>query len=347
MVKRWIYILCLVLFISSTFSMKGEDSTFVFHIDPATEFFYKSYSDNADKIKALTELIQRCFEKIEKEELGLAYCGPEEAASTVKSFFMIYEGLKEEYFIYTGEETATEPTNDIIVEVTLYKTDYEPESVRRVRKKSLKSMEKVNLKEIPKLEYSREGIKPWREQFSMTEKPAFALKTNILALAAMTPNIKVEIPIARHFSIAAEYYYGWWLRLDNTFCWQIQTWGAELKYWINPHDASYNKMGKWYVGAFYNMGLYDFQFDKDHGVQGDFNLMTGVIGGYAHEVAPHVRFEFSFGGGVFSSVYQEYITYENIIIKNGSPVKLLTVLPKAEISLVYVIYKEIKKGGAR
>lgn len=347
MVKRSGYILFLCVFTFMATVVRGEDSTFVFHIDPQEQFFYPSYSENQAAVKALTELIGRSIEKINSEELALAYCGPEEESETVKSFFIIYEGLRDEHFLYTGEETQTPSTGDIVVEITLYKTDYEPDFVRRVRKKSIKSINKVDITDFPKLEYQREEIKPWSEQFSTTEKPSFTIKTNLLADAAMTPNIKFDIPFAKHWSIAAEYYYGWWLRLDNTFCWQIQFGGVELKYWINRHDADYNKMGKWYVGAFYNLGIYDFQFNPNNGLQGDFNLMTGFSGGYTQEVSRHIRFEFSFGAGVFSTTYQKYFTYENIIIKSGSPIKLTTVLPKAEISLTYVIYREIRKGGER
>lgn len=41
-------------------------------------------------------------------------------------------------------------------------------------------------------------------------KLMIAVKTNLLYDLALTPNLELELPIGRHWSINVEYQYGWW-----------------------------------------------------------------------------------------------------------------------------------------
>lgn len=345
MVRKVGYIL--TIFLLSTFMLKGQDSMFVFHVSYETEYFYASYSNNEKEIKDLTFLIEKNIDKLLNGEMALAISGKEIAAASVQSYFVIYEGLKAESFVYTGEETLTESDKDMVVEVTLYRTGFEPESVVRVRRKKISTLNQVSMKEVKQLHVDREEVRAWRDEFVQTHKPVFTVKTNLLIDAALTPNIAFDIPLAKHWSIAAEYYYGWWLKKDNSFCWQINSGGIELKYWFDRSSEKYNVMDKWYAGVFYNLGIYDFQFNPSNGVQGNFNLFTGLSGGYVLSVGKHLSFTFSLSAGFLSTTYQNYYTLDNVIVKRGSAIRMNTIFPKAEVSLAYIVYQQVRKGGAR
>lgn len=60
--------------------------------------------------------------------------------------------------------------------------------------------------------------------------PLFALKTNLLFDLALTPNIELEVPIGKRWSVNGEFMRGWWLNKSNTFCWQVESFGLEGRY---------------------------------------------------------------------------------------------------------------------
>ena len=50
-----------------------------------------------------------------------------------------------------------------------------------------------------------------QEQLAKNKRPLFALKTNLLFDVAMMPNIEIEVPIGKRWSINGEYMFPWWL----------------------------------------------------------------------------------------------------------------------------------------
>lgn len=343
MVKRIGYIFALLLI---SITVWGEDSTYVFRVNSSELFLNPLYKETEKTINSLTKLINSHYDKIMSKEMAFAVTGEDEAAESVISYFVIYEGLKKESFTYyEDDENAAVVDGDYLVSVIFYKTGFEPDVIRRKKRKSL-SMNKVDMVKPPVITIDRGQVQPWSEQFTPTQRPFFLIKTNLLNDAALTPNIEFDIPLAKHWSISAEYNYGWWLRRDNSFCWQIQYGGIDLKYWIKPSSQDYNSMDKWYVTLFYDLGIYDFQFNASNGTRGDFNVMAGASFGYVLPVNDYISFDLSFGAGFMSTVYQKYFTFENVIIKSGSAIKMNFPCPKAKVSLVFVIFKHVKKGGA-
>lgn len=341
MVKRIGYILAFLLI--STIS-RGQDSVFVFKVSSLDPFFDSSYKENRASSELLTKAIASYYDEIMSKERAFMISGEKESALSVQSYFSIYEGLNEEHFTYAEEAEITMDGSDYLVIIELYKTGYEPDVIRRKKRKAL-SKTKVDLTEGPEIKIERDKVESWNEQFVPTRRPLFLVKTNLLNDLAITPNIEFDIPVARHWSIAAEFNYGWWLKRDNSFCWQIEYGGVDVKYWIKPTSAEYNSMDKWWVGVFYNLGIYDFQFKASDGVQGRFNVMAGASFGYVYSVNDYLSFDFSLGVGYMSTIYQKYYTFNNVIVKSGSPVRMGLPCPKAEISLSFIIFKHNKKGG--
>lgn len=174
-------------------------------------------------------------------------------------------------------------------------------------------------------------------------KLLFAIKTNLLYDLAMTPNLEVEVPIGKHWSINAEYQYGWWLRNDNSFCWQLESGGVEGRYWFGDRENKRQLTG-WFAGVFVGGGMFDFQLKKDEGYQGEFYILGGASGGYAMPLNRHFNLEFSVGLGYIMTDYRRYNVIDNELIKQGRTMRYQSILPaKAKVSLVWLLHSN-KKG---
>lgn len=183
-----------------------------------------------------------------------------------------------------------------------------------------------------------------KEEITSVRKPLFALKTNLLYDAAMIPNLEIEIPIGKRWSINAEYQIAWWDKSDNSFCWRINAGGVEARYWFGDRNK-HKQLNGWFAGVFVNGGTYDFQVKKDNGYQGDF-IVPGISGGYATPIARNLNLEFSLGVGYMISNYHHYDVISRELVDYGQTKQYRSIFPaKAKISLVWMINRNVKKGG--
>ncbi len=182
---------------------------------------------------------------------------------------------------------------------------------------------------------------------SYERRPLFALKTNLLFDAALTPNIEIEVPIGSRWSVNGEFMRGWWLR-KQTFCWQLESFGVEGRYWFGDRAVRRQLTG-WFAGVFASGGFYDFQFHRTRGVQGEFYLLAGVSGGYGMAISRSWSIEFSAGIGYIINNYRRYTVIDNdYLVRCGEEHRFQSIFPaKAKISLVWLIHRKVRKGGAR
>lgn len=190
----------------------------------------------------------------------------------------------------------------------------------------------------------------------IAKTPLFAIKTNLLFDIVLAPNIEIEIPFGTKWSIHGEFTRSWWLRKDNTFCWQIQIFGVEGRYWFGSKKR-YRPLTGWFMGVFSNAGFYDLQLKKDTGSQGKF-IISGISGGYCFPINENLSLELSAGIGYVINDYTNYMVrivntitassemrryYE--LIKQGSERRFQSILPaKAKISFVWMFNRTKKKG---
>ncbi|MDR3118221.1 MAG: DUF3575 domain-containing protein [Mediterranea sp.] len=176
--------------------------------------------------------------------------------------------------------------------------------------------------------------------------PLFAVKTNLLFDLAMTPNIEVEIPLNWRLSVCGEFQHGWWLKKDNTFCWQVETLGLEGRYWLGNRRRRRVLTG-WFMGAFAGMGVYDFQLERNRGIQGDFYISAGLSLGYMKQLGNSPwRMEFSAGGGFLTTDYTRYQIYQDKLTRYGPQMRFSGLAPlKAKVSLAYLFQSKKEMKG--
>ena len=78
---------------------------------------------------------------------------------------------------------------------------------------------------------------------SETEGPVksqtvLAVKNNLLYDLALAPNIEVEIPIGKRWSLNTEYKCPWWLNSKHDFCYQLLSGGMEGRCWLGNRQST-------------------------------------------------------------------------------------------------------------
>ena len=174
-------------------------------------------------------------------------------------------------------------------------------------------------------------------------RPLFAVKTNLLFDAALMPNIEVEVPIGKRWSLNGEYMFPWWLINDDRYCLQILMGGLEVRYRPGKRSGRDVLTGH-FLGLYAGGGKYDLQWDKN-GYQGEFFIAAGVSYGYAHSIARNLRLEYNIGIGMLRTDYRHYHSRDNhrtlLWQENGEYTWLGPT--KLKISLVWLITGKNKK----
>lgn len=138
----------------------------------------------------------------------------------------------------------------------------------------------------------------------------FALKSNLLYDLATAVNIGIEIPINK-FSIEGNWMFPWWVDRKWNKCFEMLSGTVGVNYWFGD-----DKLIGHHIGLIFNSGLYDFQFNKNSGHQGEF-LICGIKYGYSMKLNHLFNLEFDFGIGYIKSDYRYYshILGQRVLVK--------------------------------
>lgn len=137
----------------------------------------------------------------------------------------------------------------------------------------------------------------------------FAFKTNLLFDAMLMPNIELEIPLGKRWSLNTEYIFPWWLINGDKYCLQVLSGGAEVRYWTGNRTGRSALTGH-FLGLYAGGGKYDLQW-RENGYQGEFFIAAGIGYGYARRIARNLNLEFNIGIGLLRTNYRHYRTEQN------------------------------------
>lgn len=209
-----------------------------------------------------------------------------------------------------------------------------PETVQEVEEEVLPE----DLPEKPERESEKTqtcGIQLSEPEKTVESRTVLAVKNNLLYDLALAPNIEVEIPMGKKWSLNAEYKCPWWLNNKHEFCYQLLSGGMEGRYWLGNRQKR-NRLTGHFIGLYAEGGIYDFQFHGD-GYQGKYYGAAGMTYGYARQLARHFSLEFSLGIGYLTTEYKKYTPYEEDIVWTNSGRYNFIGPTKAKISLVWLI----------
>ena len=185
---------------------------------------------------------------------------------------------------------------------------------------------------------------------SCRRRPLLALKTNLLFDAALMPNVEIEVPVGKRWSVNGEYAFPWWQFDRGKYCMQVLMGGLEGRYWLGSRKSREDRevLTGHFLGLYAGGGKYDLQWGEK-GYQGEFFIAAGVSYGWATRIARHLHLEFNIGIGLLRTDYRHYHARDNyqtlLWQENG---KYTWFGPtKAKISLVWLLNRRVKNGGSR
>lgn len=269
----------------------------------------------------------RLLPELRRTEISICLSYPEEAP-TKKPSTELTTVIEETDFTPIDRETVGIPLTVPIVP-------------QKERAQAIVETKKTTIKAEKKKETKEKRGKAPKEKAEKRDKTAdntvLALKNNLLYDLALAPNIEIEVPIGRRWSVNAEYKSPWWSNSSEEFCYQLISGGIESRYWLGNRQL-HNPLNGHFFGLYVEGGIYDFQFKGD-GYQGKYYGAAGLTYGYSTPVSRHLAFEFSLGIGYLTTEYQKYTPYEGSLVWMSSGKYNFIGPTKAKISLVWLITK--------
>ena len=185
---------------------------------------------------------------------------------------------------------------------------------------------------------------------SCRRRPLLALKTNLLFDAALMPNVEIEVPVGKRWSVNGEYAFPWWQFDRGKYCMQVLMGGLEGRYWLGSRKSREDRevLTGHFLGLYAGGGKYDLQWGEK-GYQGEFFIAAGVSYGWATRIARHLHLEFNIGIGLLRTDYRHYHARDDYQTLLWQEIGKYTWFgpTKAKISLVWLLNRRVKKGGSR
>lgn len=201
-----------------------------------------------------------------------------------------------------------------------------------------------------------------------------AFKTNALYDILLTPNIGVEVPVYKDWSVALNWMYAWWKR-DNSH-WYHRIYGGdfEIRRWFKqlPWSGSGSRIGNrsnsgsgngtgsltgngsssatgsgkaagnspltgWHIGAYGQMLTYDFEWGGRGQMATRWSYAAGIAAGYSMNIAKNLNLDFTLGVGYLTGEYHEYEPMDNCYVWQATKHRHWIGPTKAEVSLVWLL----------
>jgi hypothetical protein len=142
------------------------------------------------------------------------------------------------------------------------------------------------------------------------KKPFYlALKTNMLYDLALLPNLSLEIPIGKKWSVVLDGKWSWWNTWTPTYYYhRIQVAELDVRYWFGNRTSE--PLHGFYLGLYGMGGTYDIRlFTKniaETGYLSNWSYSAGFTGGYSKALSKRLNLEFGLGLGYFGGTYKTY-----------------------------------------
>ncbi|HIZ85428.1 MAG TPA: DUF3575 domain-containing protein [Candidatus Coprenecus stercoravium] len=172
-----------------------------------------------------------------------------------------------------------------------------------------------------------------------------ALKTNLLADAALMPSLEAEYLINEHWSVAAHGAVAWWSKDAAHKYYQVATIYPEARWWFRTRKPWHGH----YLGLFAGGAWYDLE-NGGRGYQGEAGFV-GLSYGYMFPITDCLSFEAGLGLGYMYTKYEEYepVSYmegTHYVYQQTSVLNYLGPL-KVKFAFVWRLWDRNKKGGDR
>ena len=134
---------------------------------------------------------------------------------------------------------------------------------------------------------------PTRPEVIPTQRPLFAVKTNLLFDLALFPNLELEVPLGRdaRWSILAEWGSAWYVWRHNSRAYEVVNAGVEARRWFGRCPGCRPVLTGFFLGAYASAGKFDLEWNSK-GNQGEF-VSFGPSVGYSWVLSRNLNIEAS------------------------------------------------------
>lgn len=339
--------LTLLLFTVSISAQNNENRDFEFKFLPINNMFF--FEGNEQELARLHKAVDNHIGEIRKGEIILKVDGYSSAFGTeaenlshaknrsnqVKSDLIVKKGLKEDnYNTKNHATTYGEHASAVVVKFFFVNAKEEPkkEEPKPVVKEEPKREEPK--KEEPKPVVKEEPVAPMVTEEVATVKRDkhrynFALRTNLVHWAALTPNLGVEVRLFdQRLGLLFNYDWADWTWKNDTRKHTISMMNPEIRYYMGENR-------NWYLGVETHHAIFDIKYNDDLGRIGNFNG-GGIIGGYRWDISRAFAMDFNLGIGC------TWVHADKVWTSSSKPFKHLSnmyIIPnQATVGLVWKVF---------
>lgn len=164
-------------------------------------------------------------------------------------------------------------------------------------------------------------------------RQSLSLRTNLLRLATLTPDIGAEWCIGGSWSVLVDGSYTSWSWADmkrRHALWEV---APQVRRYIGAGEGAGN-CG--YIGAMFKTGSFNYKQSR-LGRQGDI-IGGGVVGGYRLNLGNALALDFSLGLGCLSTEYEKYEVVRGVRVRRGDGDTLWWGPISAGVTLVWTVF---------
>lgn len=138
--------------------------------------------------------------------------------------------------------------------------------------------------------------------------PKISAGTNLLLDALALPNLSLQVPVSKHFSVGASAVYGWWKHGRSHKFWRFCGADANINYWLDQHRGPLTGHR---IGIMSSLYAYDLEWKGKGSMSGTsdgdrFIFASGLTYGYAFPLSTVLRLDLSITLGYSGGDYREY-----------------------------------------
>ena len=176
------------------------------------------------------------------------------------------------------------------------------------------------------------------QQNILTDRPSetataenyhFAIRTNLLRIVTLTPDLGVEWRISPSWGIAVNGSWTSWSWNDKDRRYALWEVTPEVRYYMGEKKA-------WYLGAMFKAGQFNYKLSET-GKQGDL-IGGGITGGYQLRLNKALALDFSLGLGYLNADYEKYEVIDGVRVRKGSEAKDWWGPINAGVTLVWKLF---------
>lgn len=126
--------------------------------------------------------------------------------------------------------------------------------------------------------------------------PRIGIKTNLLYDVVLTPDVGIEISVAKKFSLSLEGVYAWWSNDSRHRYWRVRGGSLEMRIWLGENHKE-RAMSGHHVGVYGSVHDYDFEFGGKGWQSPDATYGAGISYGFAIPIGERLNLDFGIKAG--------------------------------------------------